>query len=456
MEEPRMKIRFGLVLVMVLVDDNLTARERREIFIEMFANVLVRLRTSEYIARAGHLLEAILYGSTDSASATDRHDGDSAFFSEATRARLERLLDFSRLKFKEKDALADVFRWWHAGKEDVSASRLWDWRLRKMHAERYDSRSNVADWDYHMRITRGLAKPSADASSTSTASSDEADAAALRNEQVSVIHSVHFRQWRDTGVAYELRESSHDQTNKSLVTEAWGRAKEFTDRNGEAKGRRVASVGYWGDCRNPPYFAIGIRAPRGVDADALFRRTNTQHVHTSVDLMERTVDGWIHAIEFGEEMPDPDAPVALSATPSSDQDAREDFAALQLGLVRLTFFSGAIAKSVLQKKAHECSFDVVSVGCWQSHTVKEDVARVARDNCVLCVERAYFMTEFKPEQVEAFDRKINEFVVASSPSTDSEGEADVRRRTWCKHDEDVALLERFGRGHAFYTVSREP
>jgi hypothetical protein len=48
--------------------------------------------------------------------------------------------------------------------------------------------------------------------------------------QGSVVHFQHFREWRLSGVAHELRDCSYVQPNRSLLSTALGRTKEFKDR----------------------------------------------------------------------------------------------------------------------------------------------------------------------------------------------------------------------------------
>ena len=46
----------------------------------------------------------------------------------------------------------------------------------------------------------------------------------------SIIHFYHFRHWRLTGVAYEVRKCSYTAPNWTLLSTAQGRTKEFKDR----------------------------------------------------------------------------------------------------------------------------------------------------------------------------------------------------------------------------------
>ena len=66
------------------------------------------------------------------------------------------------------------------------------------------------DWDYHMRLSP-LGTPGTDAKG-------------------SIVHFYHFRHWRLTGVAYEVRHCSYTAPNWTLLSTATGRTREFKDR----------------------------------------------------------------------------------------------------------------------------------------------------------------------------------------------------------------------------------
>ncbi|XP_017918585.1 PREDICTED: dynein assembly factor 3, axonemal isoform X4 [Capra hircus] len=98
-------------------------------------------------------------------------------------------------QFRERDALEAVFRFWAGGEKGPEAfpmSRLWDSRLRQYLGSRYDARHGVSDWDLHMK---------------------------LHDRGARVIHTREFRRWRDTGVAFELRDSSaYHVPNRTLAS----------------------------------------------------------------------------------------------------------------------------------------------------------------------------------------------------------------------------------------------
>jgi len=81
-------------------------------------------------------------------------------------------------------------------------------------SERYDARRNVHDYDYHMRLTDAGANPT-------------------------LIHAAHFREWRDTGLAYQFRDASYPAPNRSLASEVQGQVVAARDRNGKELGRQA-------------------------------------------------------------------------------------------------------------------------------------------------------------------------------------------------------------------------
>ncbi len=74
-----------------------------ELFLEIHANARLRERTAAYLATRGQLLEDLVLR----ASGGDSGAADAAA---SERARLCALFDLSQLRFRERDALVDVFR----------------------------------------------------------------------------------------------------------------------------------------------------------------------------------------------------------------------------------------------------------------------------------------------------------------------------------------------------------
>nr|XP_028694638.1 dynein assembly factor 3, axonemal isoform X10 [Macaca mulatta] len=98
----------------------------------------------------------------------------------------------------------------------------------------------------------------------------------LRALKAQVIHTQEFRRWRDTGVAFELRDSSaYHVPNRTLAS---GRLLSY-------RGERVAARGYWGDIATGPFVAFGIEA----DDESLLRTSNGQPVKTAGEITQHNV-----------------------------------------------------------------------------------------------------------------------------------------------------------------------
>lgn len=240
-----------LLLVAVLLDEALPAATRMQRFLEIFGNALLRQDTADYLAARCRDVEAVL---------------ERMMAGHASDTVLGRLLNIGSLSFEERDGLMDAAMGARTGR-DYDMTKAWDARCRSWYADRYDFRRNAVrappplralpraccaarnarflldqgvasharyidtiarksalclhpanylascaqvDWDYHMRLAP-LGTPCTDAKG-------------------SIIHFYHFRHWRLTGIAYEVRSSAYTAPNWTLLSTATGRTREFKDR----------------------------------------------------------------------------------------------------------------------------------------------------------------------------------------------------------------------------------
>jgi hypothetical protein len=80
-------------------------------FLELHANARLRERSAEYLAARGKLLADVTLSASDRAGSRDTGAASAAGEPALDeRSRLAALFDLSQLRFKERDALADVFR----------------------------------------------------------------------------------------------------------------------------------------------------------------------------------------------------------------------------------------------------------------------------------------------------------------------------------------------------------
>lgn len=168
----------SLLLLLVMHTRNFTYRERSDIFLEVFGNTFLRESTSQYIDIVIPFLDDLIAKETKHVSA------------------LNQLIDLKELRFKDRDEMTEVIRSWHSYHE-FKIEKLRDQRLRHHYGTRYDHRKNLVDWDYQMSL----------------------------KDYAPIIHFFHYREWRDSGVAFESRYASYPTPNRTLASYLPGKHK---------------------------------------------------------------------------------------------------------------------------------------------------------------------------------------------------------------------------------------
>lgn len=151
-ESPLEVLARNLLLWEAFLDFEIPIRQRANLFLEMYGNSKVQDRTSRYMERLGQRLRSLV---SDGASTLN-------------------LIDLSYLKYRDKDELENIFKS-YSRQTVFDADGLRNQRMRGYYAERYDSRRALYDWDYQYGI----------------------------HDCASLIHMKLFRDWRESGVAFE-------------------------------------------------------------------------------------------------------------------------------------------------------------------------------------------------------------------------------------------------------------
>ncbi|KAK9812777.1 hypothetical protein WJX72_003474 [[Myrmecia] bisecta] len=428
-EEPEGLARH-MLLVSILLDEQLTVRDRVERFLEIHGNALLQEKTADYLETCSRAVE------------------EDVMQQLAGSCPVNSLFDLSMLKIADADKMAEALRK-HQRKVKYDMSAAWETRCRKFYETRFDFRRNAVDWDYSMRLT-AQGTPGVDPALGS------------------IIHAYHFRTWRETGVAYELRECQYVEANRSLLSTAYGRTKEFKDRNGEDRGRSVAAWGFWADILNSPYHSFGTVSEEA----SFFVPGNKQFKHSSLDVAEHNITALIHELRTGEAYQLPDksqpsrAPAASGPTsmedleqhaelrsaqaaqsPSSSsqpeggtdanseqaacidsveanmrrqqvaaevdaQRAKEaalDAAARQrCSHCRIIFLTGDLQKQLTSRAKFAGAFEAITVGSRHIHLLDKErgLAKVAAPGAVLAVENAKYMLQLNQDQVNRFEEMI--------------------------------------------------
>ncbi|XP_012412555.1 dynein axonemal assembly factor 3 [Trichechus manatus latirostris] len=329
-------------------------QERSETFLEVWGNALLRPTVAAFVRyQAERLAHLVLE--------PDR------------LAEQLPWLSLGALKFRERDALEAVFRFWAGGEKGPEAfpvSRLWDLRVRHYLGSRYDARRGVSDWDLHMK---------------------------LHDRGGQVIHTREFRRWRDTGVAFELRDSSsYHLPNRTLAS---GR---LLSHHGE----RVTARGYWGDIATGPFVAFGIEA----DDQSLLRTSNGRPVKTAGEITQHNVT------ELFREVAAWGRPRAAQRDPEqvqSGEDVNLQPVAPAQESFTVHFLSLGSSQTLHHKSCYKGRFQLLYVSCGMVHLLSPELGACMVPGGRLTVELARYLVDLRQEQLQAFSVRVGELAQAA-------------------------------------------
>ncbi|KAF6287919.1 dynein axonemal assembly factor 3 [Rhinolophus ferrumequinum] len=346
--------RHMLIFSLALEDpEKMGLQERSEAFLEVWGNTLLRPPVAAFVrAQADRL--AHLVPEPDSLA--------------------EQLpwISLGALKFRERDVLEAVFRFWAGGEKGPEAfpmSRLWDSRLRHYLGSRYDARRGVSDWDLHMK---------------------------LHDRGARVIHIREFRRWRDTGVAFELRDSSaYHVPNRTLAS---GRLLSH-------RGERVAARGYWGDIATGPFVAFGIEA----DDENLLRTSNGQPIKTAGEITLHNVTELFRALTAWGR---PRASQGdLVEVPGEEDGTREP--APGPASFTICFLPLHSSQTLHHKTCYKGQFQLLYVACGMAHLLSPELGACVAPGGHLIVELARYLVDLRQEQLQAFTARVRELAQAA-------------------------------------------
>ncbi|KAI8926916.1 hypothetical protein BC831DRAFT_454358 [Entophlyctis helioformis] len=328
--------------------DDISITERAELFLECYGNLLVRQKTAQWIkSHASDLIRAITDG----------------------KGILGKLIDVSSLKFRERDDIEFVFKYWRDDKRSFDAKALWDNRLRAHYGVRYDARDNAIDWDYHFKVR-------------------ETDAS------TSIIFKAEFLRWRLHGTAFEVRESAYDAANRSMATV------DILKQDGVG----VAKWGYFSDILFGPYLAFGL----DTEAKEMLKTANDHHKHTSQEISEYNVRSLIHELTTGTPY-DESQTSKLIASPA-DASARPYSA---LDRLKISYLPCDPAHTFDKKRAKLANkFHRIVLSNGMAHKIP-DAAHLLHPDGQMVVETAKYMIELNKDQAGAYRDKIHEMAVAA-------------------------------------------
>ncbi|XP_051845995.1 dynein axonemal assembly factor 3 [Antechinus flavipes] len=336
--------------------ESMGLQEKSETFLELWGNGLVRTQVAEYIRAQSQRMRRLLPEPEDLAAQLPK-------------------LSLEALKYRERDSLEAVFTFWAASEAEASfpLSRLWDARLRGYLGSRYDARIGVSDWDLHMK---------------------------LHDRGARVINSREFRRWRETSVAFEIRDASAYQLpNRTLAS---GRLMSH-------RGERVAVRGYWGDVATGPFVAFGIES----DDESILKSRNGTPVKCAGEISLHNVTSLFRSLGAAEEEGSGAEPEtkAEGGAPGSDPAGSRPF--------RVHFLPLGTAPTLHHRKRYSSRFHLLYVSCGMVHQLSPELGACVAPGGRLIVELARYLVDLRPNQLESFRDRVRELAEAAGFAPES-------------------------------------
>ncbi|OQS05915.1 hypothetical protein THRCLA_02007 [Thraustotheca clavata] len=371
-----------LILLQLIFEWQLPLRQRCNLFLQVFGNSLVQERTSELIhEKAKELIDFVC---------DDQH------------GKLIDLVDLNQLKMKQKDALVDTLQSYFTN-VPFDVVKLRDQRLRHFYENRYDHRKNLYDWDYTMTLKK--------------------------IQQASVIHVHQFKEWRNSGIAFEFGDQSYTYPNRTMAA--------YMQATKRGHGS-VLCRGYWLDIIVGPYISFGVDCYQSNRFETdLFEIHNKgtgceQNRHNTAEVAVFNVLSCLYAIETREMYKMTKAHDVYSgigekqqqdSNCTSDDDLDELDARTRarniletFKNVKITLLQGDI-EMLLEKSRYQNLFHHVFLSVHaSSHLVKSNSTswtRILQPKAKVSIESSVFLLPLNEDQRIKYMEKIVEFAQQS-------------------------------------------
>ncbi|KAJ7984564.1 hypothetical protein DPEC_G00356100 [Dallia pectoralis] len=358
--------------------ESMGLNEKTEVFLEVFGNSEVRSQTAEILK---HVASQLSFLVTDTLE-TPAHP----------------CLDTTHLRFKERDELDRIFKQWirpplspRVG--PVSMAKAWDGRVRQHLGTRYDSRMGCFDWDLTMK---------------------------LQQKGCGVINKQQYAQWRERGVAFELREGIYQTANGSLLS-----TRVFSHR-----GDKVAVRGYWGDIVSSPYLSFGVES----DDEKLLKKQNGQHIKTAQDISYVNVQALFQSLSHrGGTSPTAPQPgseegkVCVSLEPQSQPETHHKAhirELMHLDGVSVTFLPLDSLPKLPEKQKYSHFFNGIYCAASMVHHLGPTLRQIGAPKATLVVELAKYLLDLTKDQEAGFAQKVGD-IAKEAGFEPSQKESDI-------------------------------
>ncbi|XP_049803437.1 dynein axonemal assembly factor 3 [Schistocerca nitens] len=358
-----------LLSVVLEPPEKLGLLEKTRIFMELYGNAFLRASTASYLSKkCNHLIRMI----------TD----------EEHMKKVLPLFDFSHLKYRDRDRLEDIFKFWRSLDSSFDMTDLWDKRLRNMLGSRYDSREGVFDWDYYM---------------------------VLKDRGSEYINFQEYKQFRTNGVGFTWLETEYAISNPTLAA--------YVIRM-EGKLRHH---GYIGDVVSGPFYAFGMET----DQTDMNRKSNGVYMKKATDISERNLMQYFH--ELQNKSPYVHVPVKgetnsgvviteITSAPLVSEDDKdkkvtkipvsnasaEEHETISVENGTVIFLTSPEKVDCLQKREFKELFDIIVVSQNMTHVLSKEILSVASKDATVIIESRKYLLSLTKDHLKEYSDTLEE------------------------------------------------
>ncbi|XP_018533833.1 dynein axonemal assembly factor 3 [Lates calcarifer] len=363
-----------LLYLALMPQESMGLHEKTEVYLEVFGNGEIRSQTEEILKHAASQLSLCVTETMETAA--------------------HPCLNTTLLKFKERDELARILKLWIQPQSSLSSSespppilmsKAWDYRVRQHLGTRYDSKRGCFDWDLTMK---------------------------LHEKGCGVINKQQYVQWRERGLAFEMREGVYQITNPSLLS-----SRVFSQR-----GNKMSVRGYWGDIVSSPYLSFGIET----DDKSLLKTQNGQHTKTAQDISFSNVQALFQSLSSRRGCPSTSHSGTEGEEPSAQTDQKSVTVndLMRLNGVSVTFLPVDALYKLPEKQKYSHFFNTIhfSVSC--VHQLGPTMRQIAAPDAVVVMELAKYILDLNKEQEAGFAKKVASIAAEAGFEPWHEGKSD--------------------------------
>ncbi|XP_072128048.1 dynein axonemal assembly factor 3-like isoform X2 [Mobula birostris] len=356
-------------------------QEKTELLLELFGNSLIRSQTANYLQEnANNFIHYI----------TDL---------DYLHKKLP-MVDMGSLKFKERDQLEAIFKFWRNPDPKVfQINKLWDLRNRQYLGNRYDSKQGAYDWDLHMK---------------------------LYDRGAHVINNRQYYQWRDKGLAFEIREGLYDVPNKSLASGLLMNytAQDISEYNVTALFHELVTGERY--VLRPSVEEATLSEMTEEDEDEILKedshiknKPTDKSEQPEIVLEKQAVK---HCHEMGNMGPDGNHSTAECDTVHREKG--EDY--LSLPDVKIHFLPLNCVTELHNRSNYRNLFNVIYFSCSMVHQLTPELKQIAAPQATLIVELTKFMLDLRNETITKFASRAAELAKEAGfvPFGSMDGEKD--------------------------------